>query len=338
MGAQAQKKAAETAAAAQREQYMAELGFAREMQGEGGTPVWIPRYGADTEQQLFRNTSDIYNTGYGYGGTSAQKLASAGGISGQYSSALQNAVQGVTSGQYGAGRLADLAPVQAARLQQGKATAQAWSDALQNRLNSITAGNRRGGYGGSGTAEQRQLLGQEFGARTAAAQATSGAVLSNAMQEQQVRDENRQLALQVGMQSPEIAKALLSMQNAPIESLVANQRSLMQLYEPFRTKSVQGPQAYTPIYASEIPWGAAAASGASQLGQTLLKGYLDKQMANQYAATPTRGGSGMDQWGNPTSYGQSLQGPTTGFNYESTPYWTEADMAGWGASAGTGGY
>lgn len=277
--AQARKEAADRAAESQERINQWMIDWAKEQQGEGGAPVFMPRYARELEQQMFGEAEDIYGSTFR---PVQDQRESYERIKQKYQPMFGDMISDIESGRYGEGRLKDFSPVAEARSSAARTTADSFQQALQTRLGQIQAQQRQAGFGGTGAPTQNLMLGQQFAAQQSGAAAIANANIQNALQEQAIRDANAQLQMGTALQAPQ-----LSLQAAQFENLVptamANEyMARMGVFSPYRVqRSPYSPALRAPNYAPDPSMGAAILGGLGGAAGAWGDQYANLQLAKQ---------------------------------------------------------
>lgn len=230
-GSSSAKKAAKAQAAAQMEINKQQLDFARELRGADGSPVFLPTYSGDRETELFDLADNLFNTAAPGEGRSEQVAASVAPFMADFESTLG----AVRSGERTNRLLENNAPVRNARSASASSRLDAINQALDETLAQLNASESKKGFSGGGSFRNNRALQSTLGARQDAANAVSAANLANATDEANIRNKQEELALQLGLQAPELARASIGLQNAPNTIPIQEYLDALQVYAPFNT-------------------------------------------------------------------------------------------------------
>ena len=289
LGSSAQRKAAETAAQAQRDVNALQIEFQKQLLGADGKPVFLPWYAQAQEQKMFKDATAAYDAAIAAGGTPAEAAAQPQAIADQYSQFLSQGVSEIMGGDYLAKELEAEAPVAEARTALAAGQKQSVMDALAQRLNQIKAENARAGFTGGGTFATNRALGATIGARQEAANVTGQARLANALASQKIRSDAAKLRMQTQFGAPGYAQELITLKSLPATSASQRFNQAAAIFTPFR-RPQSGPLAINPPPTSVVPspW-QALASAAAQTGSTALDYYLKNQSAKALTSSAAAG-------------------------------------------------
>ena len=277
MQAEARKAAADRAAEAQERINQWMIDWAKEQQGEGGAPVFMPRYARELEQQMFGEAEDIYGSTFR---PVRDQRESYERIKQKYQPMFGDMISDIESGRYGEGRLDDFSPVAEARSSAARTTTDSFQQALQTRLGQIEAQQRKAGFGGTGAPTQNLMLGQQFAAQQSGAAAIANANLQNAIQEQAIRDANAQLQMGTALQAPQLSLQATQFENMVPTAMANEYMARMGVFSPYRVqRSPYSPALRAPNYAPDPSMGAAVLGGIGGLA-----GAWSDQQANQQLA------------------------------------------------------
>lgn len=189
----------------------------------------------------------------------------------------RSAAQGATrtvgdifSGKMTSESLASAQPVFAARRNVATGQRQGIKQGLSAIINRLDAANARGGYGGTGSGNVRNLARVSIGANQQAADVMTRAELENAMQQAAIEEEGRRLQVEsIGLPSY-VAQQEIGLDQLPQSSLVQAYMQRLQPYSFLRTGDVfpygavprTPPRVATPSTA-QLMWGAGAQAADS---------------------------------------------------------------------------
>lgn len=231
LGGSSQKKAAKAQAKAQMEINRQQLEFARELRGADGSPVFLPTYSGDRETELFDLADTLFNTAAPGEGRSEQVAASVA----PFISDFESTLGAVRSGERTNQLLENTAPVRSARSASASSRLDAINQALDETLAQLNASESKKGFSGGGSFRNNRALQSTLGARQGAADAVSAANLANATDEAGIRNQQEELALQLGLQAPDLARAAIGLRNAPNTIPIQEYLDALQVYAPFNT-------------------------------------------------------------------------------------------------------
>lgn len=290
-GSSSAKKAAKAQAAAQLEINKQQLDFARELRGADGSPVFLPTYSGDRETELFDLADELFNASAPGEGRSNEVAASVAPFLSDFESTLGDVRSGARTNRL----LENNAPVRNARSASASSRLDAINQALDDTLAQLNASESKKGFSGGGSFRNNRALQSTLGARQGAADAVSAANLANATDEAGIRNQQEELALQLGLQSPELARSMISLQNAPSTIPIQEYLDALQVFMPFNTSQTTNAAASlvgglrSPQFSGVSP--AANALGflgsfgsqyaAQQQQQQMLDQILNRQQPNQ---------------------------------------------------------
>lgn len=303
-GGSSSKKAAAKQAKAQAQINQQQLDFARELRGEGGSPVFLPTYSGDRETELF----DIADTLFANAAPSSNRDSEVEALATPFLNDFNTTLRDVRSGERTNQLLENTAPVRSARSASASSRLDAINQALDETLAQLNASESKKGFSGGGSFRNNRALQSTLGARQDAANAVSAANLANAADEANIRNQQAELALQLGLQAPDLARASIGLQNAQNTVPIQEYLDALQVYAPFNTSQTNNAAASlvgglrSPQFSGVSP--AANALGflgsfgsqyaAQQQQQQMLDQILIQQMAQQF---PVNGGLGVQNAG-----------------------------------------
>lgn len=155
-------------------------------------------------------------------------------------------VNNIFSGELTNQRLANAAPVAAARTSVAKAGAEGVYSGLMERLNKLKADRARSGFSGTSSFQQNRLAQATIAANQEAARQVAMARLENELQAQNIKDSGIDLAVRSLDVPIARARQAAQFQTLPDEALVGAFRTRMGVYEPFRIGTAP-PQQLSPL-------------------------------------------------------------------------------------------
>ena len=231
LGSSKAAKAAKAQAQAQGDINKQQLDFARELRGANDTPVFLPIYSKGREKELFRNANSLFNAA----NPADNRAGEVSAITQPFEAAFGSAFRSATDGSHTGRSLANTAPVRSARTNSATAQLDSINQALDELLSQQNAQASQKGFAGGGSFRNNRALQSTLGARQEAANAMSAADLANAIEEASIRNQGEDLAMQLGLQSPELAKAALSLNRAPNTVPIQEYLDALQVFAPFNT-------------------------------------------------------------------------------------------------------
>jgi hypothetical protein len=184
-------------------------------------------------------------------------------------------------------RLANAAPVMAARTQAADASMQGIFDSLA-RIKAAQAARRgKAGYVGGGTFATNRLLATEASGRQAAAQAKAQAILQNAEDARTIRDQTKNLQLSSLDAVANRAKQRMDFERIPIEGVGATYAARTAPFQFFRIGPGAPAQVQGAPMVSAVPKaGQYIGSAISGLGQTAANYFANKALIDQMNKNP----------------------------------------------------
>lgn len=231
MGASSQKSAANKSAKSQAQINQQQLDFARELRGDGGSPVFLPLYSRDRETELFDIADSLFADAAPKGNRSDEVEAFVSPFMEDFNTTLRDARSGERTDRI----LDNNAPVRNARTASASSRLDAINQSLDETLAQLNASESKKGFSGGGSFRNNRALQSTLGARQGAADAVSAANLANATDEAGIRNQQEELALQLGLQAPDLARAAIGLQNAPNTIPIQEYLDALQVYAPFNT-------------------------------------------------------------------------------------------------------
>jgi len=301
-GSSSAQKAAKAQAAAQLEINKQQLDFARELRGEGGSPVFLPTYSGDRETELFDVADTLFDSAAPGEGRSDEVAATVS----PFLADFQATLGGVRSGERTNRLLQNNAPVRSARSSAASARLDAINQALDETLAQINASESKKGFSGGGSFRNNRALQSTLGARQDAAQATSAANLANATDEANIRNQQEELALQLGLQAPELARSVIGLQNAPNTIPIQEYLDALQVFAPFNTSQnnnaaaslvggLRAPQ-FTPVSPAGNALGFLSGFGSQAIAAQQQQQILDQILSQPQTQAPLNSGFFGDQY------------------------------------------
>jgi hypothetical protein len=210
--------------------------------GEGGAPVFLPRYARDEEQQMFREGMDIFDATYR---DPQEQRAAYERIQSMYMPFMEQQVGDIMTGKTTEDRLGYLAPVTEARLTQADVAEQAMQQAIEKRLQDLAVQQRAAGFGGAGTAAQRQMLQAQFGATQQSAAERAAAGAQNAMDTRAVQEGELERRISTAAQAPQLVQAAAGIESLPTQAMTQDYLSRLQMFQPYHVQRGQAPPQLT---------------------------------------------------------------------------------------------
>lgn len=280
-GSSSAKKAAKATAAAQLEINRQQMELARELRGEGGSPVFLPLYSEDREQELF-NQADLLFSNAAPGEDRSVEIAEA--VS-PFGDAFDAAFEDSQSGALTNRRISNTDPVRGARTKSASAKLDAVNQALDDIISQQNASESTKGFSGGGSFRNNRALQATLGARQSAADALTSAELANAQEVADIRNRGEDLAFQLAMQSPELANAALSLDRAPSTVPIEEYLDALQVFAPFNTSENSSSAAaligglraptYTPVSPTGNLLGFLSGAGSQYAGHLQSQELID---------------------------------------------------------------
>lgn len=296
-GGSSSKKAAKKQADSQAQINRDQIAFAKELRGEGGSPVFLPLYSRDRETELFDIADDIFTSAAPDANRTNEIAAQVAPFEDAFNAAFTDSQDGSLTNR----KLSNTDAVRSARTNSASAKLDAVNQALDDILSQQNASESTKGFSGGGSFRTNRALQSTLGARQSAADAMSSAELANAQEVAGIRNQGEDLAFQLAMQSPELANAALSLDRAPSTVPIQEYLDAIQVFQPFNTSQnnsiagslvggLRSPQ-FTPVSPGGNLLGFLSGAGSQYAG------YLQQQQM-------------MDQVGKiPLQYNQPSQVP-----------------------------
>lgn len=287
LGAQAQSQATRAQAQQAQEQNQLLRDLFAQSRGSTGHAI-LPEYFGPEERRAGEYATSVFDATKDLYGTPADVAARGKAIADRYRPLLESgsrAVEGLYSGELLNKELAAASPVAAARLRQAGTVRQGLLSGIQQRLQAINAQRAGQGFTGSGSAADNAALRAQILGNQQAAGAQSAAELQNAEDERQIRQQ----ILDLQLRSPEVAGALArqatGLETLPAELSGAITRSTLSPLDWFKINVGTPPQQTMAPWAQPNPgvW-QILANQTGQLGQQVGSYYLNRDIANRYAA------------------------------------------------------
>lgn len=238
-----------------------------EGRGSAGHAI-LPEYLGNFEKEVGLDAAEGYRANMAFQGTPEEQLARYAEISRRFQPAFDqgsDVVDSIYSGAMQRERLAEAAPVMAARTQLAGTQRQGILDDITARLGALDAANARKGYVGSGSAALGAAFRQTAPLYQQAASVGALANLQNAQQTQGINDTNRDLQLSsLGLPAQRAAQAA-AFNQIPVNALNQSYASAQAPFGFFRIGVGQQQASRLPD-AVPIPGnGQIVASGLGQL-------------------------------------------------------------------------
>jgi hypothetical protein len=286
----ATKKAAGKQANSQVQINQEQLDFARELRGEGGSPVFLPLYSRDRETELFDIADSLFTSAVPSGDRAGEVEATVAPFADAYNAAFADSQSGALTGR----KLSNTDPVRGARTKAASSKLDAINQALDDILSQQNASESTKGFAGGGSFRNNRALQSTLGARQSAADAMSAAELANATEIAGIRNQGDDLAFQLAMQSPELANAALGLERAPSTVPIQEYLDAIQVFQPFNTSQgnaiagqlvggLRAPQ-FTGVSPTANALGSVAGSlsqyAAYQQQQKMMDGLMNQSVSN----------------------------------------------------------
>ena len=283
-GGSSAKKAAKKNADSQAQINREQLQFAREVRGEGGSPVFLPLYSRDRETELFDIADSLFTSAVPSGDRAGEVEATVAPFADAYNAAFADSQSGALTGR----KLSSTDPVRGARTKAASSKLDAINQALDDILSQQTASESTKGFAGGGSFRSNRALQSTLGARQSAADAMSAAELANATEIAGIRNQGDDLAFQLAMQSPELANAALGLERAPSTVPIQEYLDAIQVFQPFNTSQgnaisgqlvggLRAPQ-YTAVSPSGNLLGYLSGAGSQYAGYLQQQNMMDALM------------------------------------------------------------
>lgn len=256
----------------------------RESRGEGGANAIYPYYlPPGTEQAMAGQAVKVYDAVTGR--PVQMTLQEYNDILAQAQPALlagDKVIQDIYTGELERQRMAQEAPVLAARTALAESQRQGLDTGLQDRLNAITAAEAAKGYLGAGSFLQNRLLASTINARQQAGAVQAAANLENEMAKRNIAAQATDLKLRSLSLPGQRVQERIGLSQAPAAGLVnLNQLGLSALNN-FRLGVGNPPMPQRQQF-QEIPsLGTIGLSGLSQAAGLYGQVEAQNQLANQY--------------------------------------------------------
>ena len=218
--------------------------------GEGGAPVFLPRYARDEEQRMFKEGMDIYNATYQ---DPEEQKALYERAKQMYMPFMERQLGDIISGQTTEDRLGYLEPVAEARLAGADVSNEAMRQAMAERTAQLQLQQRAAGLGGSGSAAQRSLLQADFAAKQASAAERANAVLANATDANTIREAELERRISTAAQAPGLVESAIRTEQMPAQAMAQNYSSRMNMFQPYHVQRGQTPpELRAPVYTPRV--------------------------------------------------------------------------------------
>lgn len=237
IGANSQKKAAKINARAAQEINRQQLEFAREIRGGNGSPVFLPLYSGDREQELFDLADDFFTQAV----PSPDRASEVAATVAPFERSLSSALSDVQSGERTDRLLANTAPVREARTSGASAGLDSINQALDETLAKLNAAKTRQGFSGGGSSTSSRAVQATADARQRAAATITAANLANEREVAGIKNSGEDLALELALRSPEFAQSVLTLQAAPNMVPIQEFLQAASVFQPFNTSGTAGP-------------------------------------------------------------------------------------------------
>lgn len=260
--------------------------FAREQEGEGGKPVFLPRYTGGYEAgTLFPQAQAIYDvTGALLQGTPAEQAMRYKAIAEAAQpgeTAAQRIGADIFSGALTKERLAEQVPVEQAGARLALTQKQGILDDLVQRTNALLAADARKGYVGTGSAVQTAAQRTAIPFRQAAAATEAGQDLATVQRRAAIQEQGRQLKLQSLGLPVQLAQQQAALTNFPAQALAQAYQTRLQPFQFFQRRSAAPPAVKAPTYPVIPTTGQIVAQALGGTAGSLGNYFATQQLINQ---------------------------------------------------------
>lgn len=281
------KSAAKQNKAAQDATNALNLQMFQESRGEGGLPVFLPRYSGGDEQEFYNQARAIFNaTSPGDPAATAARYEQIVEAQRPAFNAGTDLINSIFSGDLERQRLEQFEPVAQARNQVAAAQKQGILEGLSVRLNELSANRAKQGFTGSGSFSNNLALSSTIGARQKAAEAQAGAGLLNAADRRAIQEGNIDLGLRSLDLPVNRVQQAFNLEQLPAEAAGTAFNRRLNIFQPFRLQQgqFQYPQ---PYQVSAVPgMGQILGTAVGQAGSSVGNYFANRAIANQLNPQP----------------------------------------------------